>query len=385
MNNSVKWIWMQKQFGIGTRRAHEALLKYHTPDNLLSLTETEIKEDTFLNDFQKGNILRRNFDTSMRIIIDATQKNIGVLTIEDDDYPERLKSIYSPPFVLFYKGDIKLLNQDYHITMVGTRNPNLYGIEAGCTIAHDLASAGVVVVSGLAVGIDITCHRAALDAKGKTIGVAVCGLDIDYPPTNRIIRNEIEQSSLVISEFAPKTPVESFNFKIRNRILSGLSQGTIIVECKRKSGTMLTASHALAQNRDLFAVPGNIFDPLSEGTNSLLLEGAEPAISAEQIMSRYIEIYGKELGFTKAQTDIKDKKEPNKENKMGRGTKKRIPPDYLDEKQLLVFNVLLEGNANIDILVDKTDLESFEVLSVLTQLEISAIINAVPGGMYQLI
>lgn len=208
---------------------------------------------------------------------------ISVLTWEDEGYPRLLQQIYDPPPVLYVKG--RLLPEDeWAVAVVGTRAATTYGKEATTRIAGGLARNGVTIVSGLARGIDSTAHRAALDAGGRTIGVLGCGLDIVYPPENRRLSAQVTQQGALVSEYPLGTPPEGGNFPPRNRIISGMSLGTVIVEAGRRSGALITADYALDQGREVFAVPGNIFRRASQGTNALIREGAAPVLSVEDIL-----------------------------------------------------------------------------------------------------
>jgi DNA processing protein len=210
-------------------------------------------------------------------------QDIAALTWEDEGYPRLLRQIPDPPPVLYLKGQL-LPEDEWAVAMVGTRAATTYGKEAALRIAGGLAHNGVTIVSGLARGIDSTAHRAALDAGGRTIGVLGCGLDIVYPPENRRLAAQVIQQGALVSEYPLGTPPEGGNFPPRNRIISGMSLGTVIVEAGRRSGALITADYALDQGREVFAVPGNIFRRASQGTNTLIREGAAPVLSVEDIL-----------------------------------------------------------------------------------------------------
>lgn len=206
-----------------------------------------------------------------------------IITRWDEEYPANLKSIYDPPALLFVRGEM-LPADEKAVAMVGTRHPDRYGIEVAERIAGDLARAGVVIVSGLARGIDAACHHAALAAGGRTIGVLGCGLDVAYPPQNKKLIEEMVVRGAVISEFRPGAPPLPTNFFRRNRIVSGLSKGVLVVEAGLKSGTLITVNHALDQNRDVAATPGNIFNMRSRGPHHLIRQGALLVESAQDIL-----------------------------------------------------------------------------------------------------
>ena len=208
---------------------------------------------------------------------------VQVLTWEDGRYPERLRQIDDPPPVLYVRGELRPAD-DWAVAIVGTRRASNYGREAARMLAADLARAGVTIISGLARGIDGQAHRAAMEAGGRTIAVLGSGVDVIYPWENRSLAEEIVGHGALVSEYALGTPPEANNFPPRNRIISGLSRGVIVVEAGEQSGALITADFAAEQGRDVFAVPGSIFQRGSQGTNRLIRDGAQPVLSANDIL-----------------------------------------------------------------------------------------------------
>jgi DNA processing protein len=213
------------------------------------------------------------------------QLKIRALTLLDDEYPTNLRQVADPPPVLFVRG--RLVPSDiWSVALVGTRRATTYGITVTDQLARDLAAAGVTVVSGLAKGVDTAAHRAAVQAGGRTIAVLGNGLDQVYPPENAGLARQVVDgdAGAVVSEFAPGVPPDGVNFPRRNRIISGLSLGTVIVEAGDRSGALITADFALEQGREVFAVPGSILGAVSTGPNELLKQGATPVTSAQDIL-----------------------------------------------------------------------------------------------------
>ncbi len=208
----------------------------------------------------------------------------SVLTIDDPAYPQALRSVTQPPFLLYARGDVGLLSRRC-VAVVGARRATPYGLLAAQRLAGDLAQAGVTVVSGLATGIDAEAHRAALAAHGATAAVLGCGLDVVYPRANRTLQASIARHGLLLTEFPPATPPQPGNFPARNRVISGLSEVVVVVEAGNRSGAMITARYAAEQGRDVFAVPGSIFAATSQGTHELLAAGAGIARSADDILA----------------------------------------------------------------------------------------------------
>jgi DNA processing protein len=277
-----------------------------------------------------------------------------VLTIEDDDYPPLLKEIADPPLVLHFRGDRTLFAR-MSVALVGSRRASPYGVNAAQHLARQLVSAGVVIVSGLARGIDAAAHYAALDAGGATIAVLGTGIDVIYPRSNRALYRRIESKGLIVSEFPPGTPPKPENFPIRNRVISGISHGTVIVEATRRSGSLITARMAAEQNREVFAVPGSIFSAGSEGTHRLVQYGAKLVHDANDVLE---ELPG-DLRLTR---NIEE--EP-------------------DEPLREVLAVLTrEEGSHVDALAQKLGRSTGAVAESLLQLELGGWIRALPGARY---
>lgn len=230
---------------------------------------------------------------SSREIIDFTKKNkIGLLDISNDNYPDMLKNIYLPPPMLFFKGS-RIKNSGFNIAVVGCRKCTAYGKEAAMYISRSLSEMGITVVSGLAAGIDGQAHRAALEGKGGSIGVLGCGIDVAYPPENKFLYEKILKNGSIVTEFAPGTPPLKSNFPVRNRIISGLCRGVVVIEAGERSGAIITCEMALKQNREVLAVPGNIFSPASRGCHRLINEGAKLVHDIDDILDEFSGYPGK--------------------------------------------------------------------------------------------
>ena len=213
------------------------------------------------------------------------RKDVQLIVRGDDDYPKRLDSIPNPPYALYVKGSIKSAENEYSTAIVGTRNMSEYGMRMAYKISYELASAGAAIVSGMALGVDGVAAVGALEAGGDTIAVLGCGLDKIYPPAHRRLMGVIAERGALVSEYAPGTPPMSGNFPLRNRIISGLSRSTLVIEGNTNSGSMLTAREAIRQGRDIFAIPGNVGVSNALGTNVLIRDGARVALSARDIIA----------------------------------------------------------------------------------------------------
>ncbi len=284
-----------------------------------------------------------------------------VITRWDPAYPENLKQIYDPPALLFVRGAI-VPEDSRAVAIVGTRNPGRYGLEITESIATDLARQGVTLVSGLARGIDTACHKAALKAGGRTIGVLGCGIDVVYPRENKALVEEMLDAGAVITEFRPGIPPLPTNFFRRNRIVSGLSKGVLVVEAGRNSGSLITAAHAVDQNRDVFAVPGNVFNLRSRGPHELIKQGAGLVESAEDIMQALFE-----TAKVVQQPSLFHPPERNAE---------------LPESAQIVIEALDLDPVHIDILCESLGMEPGKLVGILLELELAGLVRQHPGKMF---
>ncbi|RME48481.1 MAG: DNA-protecting protein DprA [Chloroflexi bacterium] len=277
------WIGFNMVPGIGPKR-FEALLKHFgSAGEAWQATPADLQAaglDT--RSLQSLLTMRSQLDLDAELERNA-KADVTVLTWDDPGYPPLLKQIYDPPYVLYVRGEL-LPADEWAIAVVGTRRASAYGREAARRLAGDLAMNGVTIVSGLAQGIDSHAHKIALEAGGRTIAVLAHGLDQVYPPQNRSLAAKIVEQGALVSEFALGTRPEAKNFPARNRIISGLSLGTLVVEAGKRSGALITAEFAAEQGREVFAVPGNIFAAGAAGTNQLIQSGAKVALSVEDIL-----------------------------------------------------------------------------------------------------
>jgi len=307
-------------------------------------------------------ISNRNIDNMERLIEDIEDSNIDVVTIFDQDYPKLLKHIYDSPKVLYRRGQM-VEADSIAIAIVGSRKATTYGKWATERLVKELVKLDVTIISGLAAGIDGIAHKKALEENGRTIGVLGNGLDIIYPKRNKDIYDEIPQNGAILTEFFFGTPPFAYNFPQRNRIISGLSLGVIVVEAKEKSGSLITAHHASEQGREVFALPGNINSIFSRGTNMLIKDGAKLVMDIDDIVE---EIY-----------DLQVQVEKNRE----------IQSDYsqLSELELRVFELIKKGPIHCDKIVFNTGLDISTVYSVLTALEIKGLVKELPGNTFALV
>lgn len=308
------------------------------------------------------------FDT---YITDLAKKEISFLTIVDHDYPELLKQISDPPFVLFVKG--KLVKEDIlAVGIVGTRYPSSYGREVTERVSSDLAVSGITIVSGMARGVDSVAHRSALEVGGRTIAVLGCGIDIIYPPENRQLYYDIAKNGAVVSEFPAGMMVTRGLFPARNRIISGLSRGIIVTEGAKDSGSLITAGDAAKQGRDVFAVPGAITNPLSAAPLSLMKDGAKIITSAKDVLDELGIIYGTLKNHDPALTKAT----------AGEPVRKSFRAESPLEEA--IFSILAGGGLHIDKLIRQLKNKPEEVLPTITLMEMQGKIKNVGNMTYAL-
>lgn len=278
------WIWLsiieKKNYTI-TRRLLDI---YKTPEEISKLSKKELEqlevEEQMIQEMTNPNYRR----IVKAYMLYMKEKNIQILTIKDEDYPYLLKQIYDPPSVIYIMGNKKILSQN-GIAIVGSRNCSLYGQKIAKYLSYQLAKKGIHIISGLARGIDTFSHIGTLQAKGKTIAVLGSGLDVIYPPENaKLAEKIVESGGCLVSEYIVGTKPLGEHFPARNRIISGLASGVVVVEASEKSGSLITVDFALEQGKNVYAVPGNINSPNSLGTNSLIKQGAKIVTSIEDIL-----------------------------------------------------------------------------------------------------
>lgn len=278
------WIWLsiieKKNYTI-TRRLLDI---YKTPEEISKLSKKELEqlevEEQMIQEMTNPNYRR----IVKAYMLYMKEKNIQILTIKDEDYPYLLKQIYDSPSVIYIMGNKKILSQN-GIAIVGSRNCSLYGQKIAKYLSYQLAKKGIHIISGLARGIDTFSHIGTLQAKGKTIAVLGSGLDVIYPPENaKLAEKIVESGGCLVSEYIVGTKPLGEHFPARNRIISGLASGVVVVEASEKSGSLITVDFALEQGKNVYAVPGNINSPNSLGTNSLIKQGAKIVTSIEDIL-----------------------------------------------------------------------------------------------------
>lgn len=348
------WLCLGKNSHIGSLTFSEILSKNVPLKTIFGAKEAELLSYGFREKTIKEILKCQDFDPD-RLLGDLDKRGIKFMTINDPEYPELLKEIYDPPAIIYYLGEIE--KDSLNVGLVGSRKPTDYGQEVTHEFAYQLARNGITIVSGMAIGVDTIAHEAALEAGGKTIAVLGCGLDHLYPSRNVALAKNIIKSGAIITEFPLGTPPLRHNFPIRNRIISGLSRGVLVTEAAESSGSLITASSALEQNRDVYAVPGPIFNLNSRGPNNLLKMGAKAVTSSQDI-------------FDDLNLDITASSKP-------------MPIAESGEEELII-KFLTAAAAHIDAIIKNTEIPQQKVASVLTMMELSGKIKHTGGMVYKL-
>ncbi len=276
--NTKYWLWLVMVFGVSNEKSLEL---YRMHDSLKELYYVLHDPDcSLLTEKERRNVRQIKLEQCESLMEYCEKNGIGIMTWDSALYPDALRHIYNPPIVLFYKGNPALLRESMLLTVVGTRRPSAYSMKVSQWLCHDLAKCNIVLVSGCAVGLDASAHSAAI-AEGKpTIAVLGCGVDYDYPKENRALKEKIVQNGLLLSEYFPGTAPAPYHFPIRNRILSGISEGVLVLEASARSGALITANLACEQGKQVFCVPpADLFDARYSGVVNFLRDGAYPVFN----------------------------------------------------------------------------------------------------------
>jgi DNA processing protein len=360
VNDLYYWIALRLVFGVGNVNYKNLIYRFGAPENVFQADPRDIaavegvsgKAIEAIRQFKPS----KDIDSELEHI---HNKNIAVITLTDPAYPANLKNIYDPPPFLYVRGTITP-QDDTAVAIVGSRVASDYGSTATERISRELAHAGITIVSGMARGIDSTAHHGALSARGRTFAVLGSGIDIIYPPENRQLYASIAEHGAVFSEFPMGTKPHAYNFPARNRIISGLSLGVLVVEASLNSGSLITAQLALEQGRDVFAVPGNVHSYKSKGTHKLLKEGAKLVESAQDILEEI-------RGDVPAQHHTQQNTAADAE---------------MSAECRTVYHVLTEEPLHIDEVILKTGFSSSHVSSLLLELELNGMVKQVPGKRF---
>ncbi len=397
------WIWLASRRGLGPAGALTVLDYFVTPERAYYAGREEYEVLPLLPS-QRRSLADKSLDQAERILGDCDRLGLRIMTFQDADYPQRLRALADPPMVLYIRGRVFRFDEEAAIGVVGARDPTPYGEKWAERFGLELASGGALVVSGIAKGLDTCAIKGALKAGGPVVSVLGGGVDVPYPPQNRYLHEDVAAAGALISEYPPGTENVGSHFPQRNRILSGLCLGVLAVECRPFGGTMSSAQCALDQDRDLFAVPGALDAPMSEGTNLLIQRGAKLVTCGRDILEEYWDRFPEKLKGSAPLTpeaarerleDLDRRREeplsavpeagpaevpapaPARELVPRGEQKTRFTDD-----QIAVLAAMEDKVRSADQLVDLTQIPTKRVLSALTMLQIQGAVEEHPGKRF---
>jgi len=386
------WIWLACLENIGAVTAGALLSHFGTPERVYSATEKDYKDVQDIKSVDVRKLMSKSLDKTDKILASCSELGYRILTLNDAEYPDRLRNIYNAPLVLYIKGKLPSIDDRPVVAIVGTRNCTQYGISSAESIGYELSRHGIIVISGLARGIDSAAMRGALRGDEKVLAVIGSGIDVIYPPENKKLYDDIAAHGAIISEYPPGTPPSKGNFPARNRIVSGLSLGVLVIEAPKRSGALITASQALEQGRDVFTLPGNVNARTCEGSNALLREGATPILSAKDIIEEYSELFPSGIGTKEQQTKQQHNMLNGSHNKKVIDNTPRVT--YIDVDTILknlsghektIVSTIGINTLHIDEIIVKSGLTAQQVLSTLTILEINGYTKCSSSKQYEVI
>ena len=350
------WLALSKVSAVSTRLLLSLVEHLGSPEKVFLAQEADIASVPDIGTTRSNKVVEalRKIDPDHEAEL-LQKRQIRFICVDEPEYPENLREIYDPPLVLYVKGHL-LPGDSQSVAVVGARKATGYGRTVAFTLSEDLVRHGVTVVSGLARGIDAYAHKGALDGGGRTVAVLGCGIDIAYPPENRSLQDRIEKNGAVLSEFPPGTAPMKHHFPARNRIIAGLSMGTVVVEAGLKSGALITAEFALNSGREVFAVPGNVMSELSRGPHRLIREGAKLVETANDVI--------KELKIAPV------------------AEKPQALPMSLSYGEEQVLQLIPAEGKSVSEMVEESDMQPHMIMAQLSMMEIRGLVKKGPGNSY---
>jgi DNA processing protein len=374
----LHWLALRLIPGLGARKAGHLIERYRTPQAVFRASRTELEAAGLAGSVAQSILSGCTFEDAVIQHQKMLASGAVLVPVSDPRYPPRLREIYDPPLVLFARGKVELLHT-LMLGVVGTRRPTPYGVAVTERLASDLATAGLTIVSGMARGIDTAAHKGALAAGGATIAVFGCGVDVVYPAENRKLASEIAEKGLVVSEYPMGAPAYPQNFPVRNRIVSGMSAGVLVVEGAQYSGSAITARLALDQGREVFAVPGNITSKMSWGPNLLIKQGAKLVQDWNDVVTELPAEDRRRLAAAgRARLEAEGVPERNGTGKDGQTSLPLGPASALGRRILEELKV--DAAVHMDELLERLeDCSSSEIIAALFELEMLGFVKQLPG------
>lgn len=388
MDPRMYWIWLQAGLGAGFA-AHTVLDEFPSAQDVYEAGAAAWRESGTMNSRQIEALSTSVPQDASRIIALCEKNGWQIVTPPDALYPALLSPLPELPLVLYVRGDLSCIQNKLTLAVVGTRKASYHSIQIAHQLCDALSRSGAVIVSGGALGIDSAAHESALRCGGHTVAVMGCGLGSNYLVKNEPLRDAISRQGAVISEFPPFTPASKYNFPVRNRIISGMSYGTLVIEANARSGSLITANHALEQGRDVFAVPGDIISSAYLGANKLIRDGAKPVFSVQDILEEYEARYPGLADSSRAKQSPPAKTAataavPEPKPALAPEKKQAAAPDQtkLSDAAKAVFRTVQTEPLIVDEIARKTSLPVSRVMAALTELELLGFVTLLPGKRY---
>lgn len=386
MSNKRYWVWAQTALGISPSIKTDEIVSYFgNAEDLYFAGEYEWRLSGIFTAGQLEKLKSTDLSRAQSIVAECEKYHIDIVTPDDGNYPSMLFKLPNLPLVLYVRGSLDCLKNKITIAIVGARHASDNGAKIARALSSSLCRSGAVIVSGAAKGIDFAAHTGALDANGKTVAVLGCGFGANYLPENEPLRRAVATNGALVTEYPPRTPANSYNFPFRNRIISGLSYGTIVIEANDKSGSLRTVGHAVDQGRDVFAVPGDITASINMGTNRLLRDGAKPVFNAMDVLEEYAIRYPELLDIEKIEASLQiDELPETRKTEEKPVFRKPAAPQEISEKAKLIFEAFSSETMQAEELILKTGLSTVDFLSAMTELEILGYIEPLAGKNYKI-
>lgn len=389
----IHWIWFAELPGLSLQEKAALLRRFSDPEDLFYAGKPELERMEALDPKTVQALINKDLTTSQSIADQCKEKNIGILTYKDAGYPSRLRNLEDAPVLLYYRGCLPDFERQPVISLVGTRKATSYGVRMAGLMSAQLSVCGALVISGGAVGVDAAAMEAALETDSPTVGVLGCGVDVNYPAKNRGLFEKVLKNGCLLSEYPPQTRPDAWHFPQRNRILSGISNGVLVVEAPRDSGALITARCALEQGRDVFVVPGNVDTESCAGSNALMLDGGQPVMCGWDVLREYEQQYPNVVSKQELTKPVLEPPDPQPTPmKQAAADKKCIDKpailtysgveeklSALSPEEQRIFSCLRSEPMLVDEVVAIAQLPAAKVMSIMTVLSLKGLIQHHPG------
>ena len=395
MDERILWVWITQKFFPGSMRIPELLKHYGGIRRIYDETKYD---DVYLLPKERDALLDKSLDSAYEICAAVEMADARILVYDDEKYPELLRHIDSPPYVLYVKGKIIDWSEYLLIGVVGTREYSPYGLAATKAVVGELAARGVVIVSGLARGLDAAAAEEVLRHNSYMVVINAYAIDAELPWENRKLFGAVAKTGIIMSEFPPGYRVPKHYIPIRNRIIAGISRGVLVTEAPEKSGTLISVRHAVEYGRDVFAIPGSIFEKSYAGCNRLLQNSAKCTMSAQDILDEYHDVAYRrrapmanvfigeepEIDVPDIRIEPKPKQVPKAEKKEVPKEKKQTLPEGLSDIEKKIAGCLLEGERHKDEIIRESGIDAGCVNTTLVLLEMNGVVAAMPSNKFKL-